>query len=181
MAVKKWFPYTHQILKVLRCAVTEWLDHRASSKGAALAFYTLFSLAPILVLVIAVAGFFYGEEAAQGQLLAELRGLLGAQGADTVQAILAGAQNKETGRFATIVATVLLIVGGDHLEDLFIAQVPVLFGYLAALQFLQSHGHCGALLIGSPAAMTDRHLAKCWINFVQCHPSQAGHEQQFAT
>jgi len=111
MAVRKWFPYTHQILKVLRCAVTEWLDHRASSKGAALAFYTLFSLAPILVLVIAVAGFFYGEEAAQGQLLAELRGLLGAQGADTIQSILAGAQNKDTGRFATIVATVLLIVG----------------------------------------------------------------------
>lgn len=111
MAVKKWFPYTHQILKVLRCAVTEWLDHRASSKGAALAFYTLFSLAPVLVLVIAVAGFFYGAEAAQGQLINELRGLVGAQGADTIQAILAGARNQDTGRFATIVATVLLIVG----------------------------------------------------------------------
>ncbi len=111
MAVNKWFPYTHQILKVLRCAVTEWLDHRASSKGAALAFYTLFSMAPILVLVIAVAGFFYGAEAAQGQLLNELRGLVGVQGADTIQTILAGAQNKETGMFATIVATLLLLVG----------------------------------------------------------------------
>lgn len=111
MAVKKWFPYTHQILTVLKCAVTEWLAHRASSKGAALAYYTLFSMAPILVLVIAVAGFFYGAEAAQGQLLAELRDLVGPQGADTIQAILAGAQNKETGLFATIVATGLLIVG----------------------------------------------------------------------
>ena len=111
MAVKKWFPFTHQILKVLKCAVMEWLDHRASSKGAALAYYTLFSMAPILVLVIAVAGFFYGAEAAQGQLLAELRDLVGPQGADTIQAILAGAQNKETGFFATVVATILLIVG----------------------------------------------------------------------
>jgi membrane protein len=95
----------------MRCAVTEWLGHRASSKGAALAFYTLFSLAPILVLVIAVAGFFYGTDAARGQLFNELRGLVGAQGADAIQTVLAGAQNKESGRLATIVATVLLLVG----------------------------------------------------------------------
>jgi membrane protein len=95
----------------MRCAVTEWLGHRASSKGAALAFYTLFSLAPILVLVIAIAGFFYGVDAAQGQLLDELRGLVGKQGAETIQAILAGARNKESGKLATIIATALLLVG----------------------------------------------------------------------
>jgi len=95
----------------MRCAVTEWLSHRASSKGAALAFYTLFSLAPILVLVIAIAGFFYGNDAAQGQLLDELRGLVGKQGAETIQAILAGARNKESGKLATIIATALLLVG----------------------------------------------------------------------
>lgn len=111
MAVKQWFPFSRQIIHVMKCAVTEWLEHRAASKGAALAFYTLFSLAPILVLVIAIAGFFYGAEAAQGQLFNELRGLVGAQGADTIQAVLAGAQNKDSGRLATIVATVLLLVG----------------------------------------------------------------------
>jgi membrane protein len=95
----------------MRCAVTEWLAHRASSKGAALAYYTLFSLAPILVLVIAIAGFFYGTDAAQGKLIDELRGLVGPQGAETIQAILAGARNKESGRLATIIATVLLLVG----------------------------------------------------------------------
>ena len=78
---KQWFPYSRQIVHIMKCAVTEWLAHRAASKGAALAFYTLFSLAPILVLVIAVAGFFYGAEAAQGQLLNELRGLVGKEGA----------------------------------------------------------------------------------------------------
>jgi membrane protein len=95
----------------MRCAVTEWLSHRASSKGAALAFYTLFSLAPILVLVIAIAGFFYGTDAAQGQLLDELRGLVGQQGAETIQAILAGARNKESGKLATMIATGLLLIG----------------------------------------------------------------------
>ena len=111
MAVQNWIPFSRQVVHVMRCAVTEWLAHRASSKGAALAFYTLFSLAPILVLVIAIAGFFYGTDAAQGQLLDELRGLVGKQGAETIQAILAGARNKESGKLATIIATVLLLVG----------------------------------------------------------------------
>jgi membrane protein len=53
MAVQNWAPYSRQLVHVMRCAVTEWLAHRAASKGAALAFYSLFSLAPILVLVIA--------------------------------------------------------------------------------------------------------------------------------
>ena len=111
MAVKQWFPFSRQIIHVMKCAVSEWLEHRAASKGAALAFYTLFSLAPILVLVIAIAGFFYGADAARGQLFNEWRGLVGAQGADTIQSVLAGAQNKESGRLATIIATVLLLVG----------------------------------------------------------------------
>jgi membrane protein len=111
MAVGKWIPFSRQVVHVMRCAATEWLAHRASSKGAALAFYTLFSLAPILVLVIAIAGFFYGTDAAQGQLLDELRGLVGKQGAETIQAILAGARNKESGKLATIIATVLLLIG----------------------------------------------------------------------
>lgn len=111
MPVQNWIPFSRQVVHVMRCAVTEWLEHRASSKGAALAFYTLFSLAPILVLVIAIAGFFYGTDAAQGQLLDELRGLVGKQGAETIQAILAGARNKESGKLATIIATALLLVG----------------------------------------------------------------------
>jgi membrane protein len=99
------------IIQVFKTSITEWMAHRASSKAAALAFYTLFSLAPILVLVIAIAGFFYGEDAAQGQLLHELRGLVGQQGAEAIQSILAGARNKEGGMWATLVAGVLLIVG----------------------------------------------------------------------
>lgn len=111
MDVKNWTPFSRKVIHVMRCAVTEWMEHRASSKGAALAFYSLFSLAPILVLVIAVAGFFYGADAAQGQLIGELRGLVGPKGAQTIEAILAGAQNKDSGLFATIVATVLLVIG----------------------------------------------------------------------
>ncbi|WP_374580933.1 YihY/virulence factor BrkB family protein [Pseudoduganella sp.] len=93
------------------CAITEWLEHRASSKGAALAFYTLFSLAPILVLVIAIAGLFFGKEAAQGELFFQLRGLVGSQGAEAIQLVLAGATNEEQGLLATIIAGALLLFG----------------------------------------------------------------------
>jgi membrane protein len=106
-----FFMNKKNIFSVLKCTVLEWLEHRGSSMGAALAFYTLFSMAPILVLVLAVAGWFYGPQAAQGELFAQLRGLVGAQGAEAIQAVLAGARNKEEGRLATMVAGALLLFG----------------------------------------------------------------------
>jgi membrane protein len=101
----------HSMLTVLKCTVSEWFEHRASSMGAALAFYTLFSLAPILVLVLAIAGWFYGPQAAQGELFTQLRGLVGSQGAEAIQLVLAGARNKEEGRLATMIAGALLLFG----------------------------------------------------------------------
>jgi membrane protein len=111
MQAEQWKPYSHKLLHVLRCAATEWFEHRDGSRGAALAFYTLFSIAPILVLVIAVAGFFYGTEAAQGGLLTQLRGLVGPQGAEAIQLVLAGARNEQSGFLATVIATALLLFG----------------------------------------------------------------------
>jgi membrane protein len=142
MDVKKWLPDFGKLFHVMRCAATEWLAHRAASKGAALAFYSLFSLAPILVLVIAVAGFFYGTEAAQGQLMGQLRGLLGAQGAETIQSIIAGARNKDSGVFATIVASVLLVVGAtsafselkDSLDEIWDAPPPKSAGWWVTIR-----------------------------------------------
>ncbi|NVM79241.1 membrane protein [Duganella sp. SG902] len=99
------------LFQVLKCTVLEWFEHRGGSMGAALAFYTLFSLAPILVLVLAIAGWFYGPQAAQGELFAQLRGLVGPQGAEAIQLVLAGARNKEEGRLATLVAGGLLLFG----------------------------------------------------------------------
>src|SRR3990167_9904824 len=96
---------------VLVESLTSWIDHRASSKGAALAFYTLFSMTPILVLSIAVAGYVFGAEAAQGEIVAQLEGLVGPNGAKAMQALLAGAQNPASGLLATLIASVLLLLG----------------------------------------------------------------------
>ncbi|MBJ7309271.1 YihY/virulence factor BrkB family protein [Rugamonas sp. CCM 8940] len=97
--------------RVARAALRDWLAHHASSKGAALAFYTLFSLAPMLLLVLGVAGFFYGDQAARGELFLQLRGLLGQQGAQAIQLVLAGAQDHQQGRLATLLAGALLLLG----------------------------------------------------------------------
>lgn len=94
---------------VLIGSLTSWIDHRASSKGAALAFYTLFSMTPILVLAIAVAGYVFGAEAARGEIVAQVQGLVGTNGAQAIQALLAAARDPVSGLVATLVASVLLL------------------------------------------------------------------------
>lgn len=99
------------VKKILLESFKSWLDHRASSKGAALAFYTLFSLTPILILVIAVAGYFFGAQAAQGEIIGQIQGLVGPHGAQAIQALLAAAYNPTSGLIATVSAIALLLVG----------------------------------------------------------------------
>ncbi len=99
--------------KIMLESFKAWIDHRAASKGAALAFYTLFSMTPILVLAIAVAGYFFGEQAAQGEIIGQIQGLVGPNGAQAIQALLAAARNPVSGLMATISAVVLLVVGAS--------------------------------------------------------------------
>ena len=68
-------------------------------------------MAPILILVIAIAGAIFGEKAAQGAIYAQLNGLLGAGGAEAIQLLLAGARNPQAGVIATLIATVVLLIG----------------------------------------------------------------------
>jgi membrane protein len=99
------------VLKILIDSFNSWLVHRGASKGAALAFYSLFSIAPILILAIAIAGYFYGAEAAQGQILSEIQKLVGKNGAVAIQAILAASSQEKSGYFATLWAILFLIIG----------------------------------------------------------------------
>ena len=99
------------VLKILIDSFNSWLVHRGASKGAALAFYSLFSIAPILILAIAIVGYFYGAEAAQGQILSEIQKLVGKNGAVAIQAILAASSQEKSGYFATLWALLFLIIG----------------------------------------------------------------------
>lgn len=97
--------------EVLKGSVSAWFAQRAASKGAALAFYTLFSMAPILLLAIAVAGYFFGAEAAQGGVVSQMGTLVGPNGAQAIQALLAATRDPASGLFAILIGAVLLVVG----------------------------------------------------------------------
>jgi membrane protein len=96
---------------LIKASVVSWRKDYASSMGGALAYYTLFSIAPVLIIVIAIAGFFLGAEAARGEIVTQLQGLLGKDGATAVQALLESTSEPEEGLLATITSVLLLLVG----------------------------------------------------------------------
>src|ERR1041384_7851244 len=98
---------------ILKDAAKEFAEDKAPRLGAALAYYTMFSIAPLLLVVIAIAGFVFGKEAAQGQIFAQLHGLIGAKGAEALQNMVASAAKPKTGALATIVGIVTLIFGAS--------------------------------------------------------------------
>jgi membrane protein len=91
--------------------VAAWIDDYAPSMGAALSYYTVFSLAPMLLIVISVAGMVFGAEAARGEIFGQLRGLMGADAAKTVESLLTSVSDPKEGIAATVIGFVLLLVG----------------------------------------------------------------------
>src|SRR5215213_8291790 len=100
------------VWRLVKTAAQGWWDDRAMSLGAAIAFYTVFSLAPMLLATVAVAGLAFGREAAQGAIVTELGGLLGQQAAQTIEAMIASAANVQSGIIGTTlgIATFLVLV-----------------------------------------------------------------------
>jgi membrane protein len=95
---------------LVRKSVAAFISDNALSHGAAMAFYAATSLAPILLIVVAIAGLAFGHEAAQMALIAQLSGLMGSQSADLLQAALQSASSKSSGIWATIIGGVTLLV-----------------------------------------------------------------------
>lgn len=101
-----------QILsKLLRATYTKWTEDHAQGLGAALAFYTVFSLAPLVLIVIAMAGLVFGQEAAEGQIIGQIQGLLGEQSAKAIQSMIEEARKPATGIIATVLAMVMMFLG----------------------------------------------------------------------
>jgi len=92
-------------------AAKAWSDDYAPSMGAAISYYTVFSLAPLLIIVVAIAGAVFGHEAVQGVIVAQLSGLMGKQGASMVQGLLASASDTDRGLVAGLASFFLLLVG----------------------------------------------------------------------
>ena len=96
---------------LVKGAISAWSDDYAPSMGAALSYYSVFSMGPLLLIVVSVAGLVFGEEAARGQLFDQLRGLMGSEAASALESLLAHLSLPERGLSATVISAVVLLIG----------------------------------------------------------------------
>src|SRR2546423_10134876 len=102
-----------QIFGLLKQTAGSWSDDRAPSMGAAISYYSLFSMAPLLVIIIAVAGLFFGADAVQGALFGQISDLMGEDAAKAVDEMLRHARQPKTGGIAAAVSVVVLLFGAS--------------------------------------------------------------------
>ena len=96
---------------MVKASLKAWLDDYAPSMGAALSYYTVFSLAPLLVIVISVAGLIFGADAVRGAIFSQINGVMGADAARGIQDLLSSVSKPSTGVLGTIVGVVVLLIG----------------------------------------------------------------------
>lgn len=100
-----------EIGSLVSATFNDWVDDKAPRLAAALSYYTLFSLAPILIIAIAIAGLVFGQEAARGQIVGQIQSLVGVDGGKAIEAMLQSASQPTTGKLATIIGFVTLLIG----------------------------------------------------------------------
>lgn len=96
---------------LIKDALSAWIDDYAPSMGAALSYYTVFSLGPLLVIVISLAGLAFGEEAVRGELFGQIDGLMGPEAAKAIQEMLGSVSRPSTGIIGTTLGVVVLLIG----------------------------------------------------------------------
>src|SRR5438045_2100778 len=99
------------IFELLKETFNDWNEDKAPRLAAALAYYTVFSIAPLLIIAIAIAGLVFGREAVQGKIVAQIGGLVGQQGSSAIQTMLQNASKPSSGIIATVIGVVTLLLG----------------------------------------------------------------------
>src|ERR1044072_4554825 len=100
-------------IDLLIATYSDWREDKASRLAASLAYYTILSLSPFLIIILAIVGLFFGTEAAQGELINELRNIVGDQGAQAIQMVIANASKPKSGIIATSLGLVTLLFGAS--------------------------------------------------------------------
>lgn len=108
IARKLRFLYRH-----IKQVITIWSDANASAMGAAVAFYTIFAIAPLFILVLALAGVMFGHTAAQNELFGQIEGLVGKNGSQAIESILNAADRPKASLLATVIGFIALFVGAS--------------------------------------------------------------------
>ena len=136
--------------------INEWYKHNAPRLGASVAFYTLFSLAPLLVVVVALAGAVFGEEAARGQIVAQLSDLIGRTGAAAIESVIMEARQPAVGIIATVAGLVMLFFGAtavvtelrDALNTIYEIPAPEVTGLKTIILFVRERFLSFAMVLG---------------------------------
>lgn len=162
-------PATHRVGSAIAAAASDWSKHRTARLGAALAYYSVFSLGPLLLVLAAIAGLFFGQEAARGALTEQMQDLLGETGGRAVEAMLAAASAPASGWLAGICGLVLLLFGAlsivvqlkDALNTIWEVEEPPSAGvgwyvrtYLSALAIVLALGVLVALSLVATAGLS---------------------------
>ncbi len=107
-----------QLRSIFLGALRGWWDDNLPRLGASVAYYTLFAIGPILLVAIAVAGLVFGAEAVRGEVVTQMEGLVGREGAQAIEALLAGSSQRQSGLIATVIGgvTFVLAATGAFLE-----------------------------------------------------------------
>ncbi|HLZ92140.1 MAG TPA: YihY/virulence factor BrkB family protein, partial [Candidatus Acidoferrum sp.] len=101
------------VFEMVKLTCTDWSNDKAPRMGAALAYYTIFSLAPLLVIAISIAGLVFGAQAVQGQIMGEIQGLIGPDSAQAVQAMIQSAHKPANSAIASIIGIIVLLIGAS--------------------------------------------------------------------
>lgn len=117
MAKKSWSSLIRPsaLWGMLKQTFTDWSNDKVPRLGAALAYYTIFAMVPLLVIIIAIIGLVFGQEAAQGYIIEQIAGLVGEQSANAIKDMIERANQPSTGVVATVVAVVTLLFGASGL------------------------------------------------------------------
>ena len=108
--VKKWY-HPKQLWPLLKVSAADWSHDHAPRLGAALAYYTIFSMVPLLIIIIAIIGLVFGQEAAQSTIMDQISRLIGPQSAAAIKDMIQRADQPSTGIISTIIATITLLMG----------------------------------------------------------------------
>ena len=122
--------FLRSIFELMKQVVSEWIAQDVPRMGAALAFYTFFAISPLFVIVLAIAGFWFGEQAARRELFSQFSGLVGSEGAEAVQALVSAARKPKTGAWATVIAGITLFAGATGVFVLIFLYPPQYLCYL---------------------------------------------------
>ena len=102
-----------ELKQLFQQTFSEWNNHDAATMGAALAYYTVLSLAPLLIVAVSIAGMVYGQKAASGEIVNQVRDLVGPGGAEVIQSILANARSPAKGTLASAIGIITLLFGAS--------------------------------------------------------------------